>query len=172
MQKWLVVWEHCSPKSRLVSSMYFSGFVQRTYPNKLGLAVQCDRWGQTGLNPRCLGIYSYDMLWPRVEQRKLILAKEKKIKKTQQHLHFPQFFCFCFFLFFLLASCFFLCFLLFCFFLDFGFLVCFFGLLWFCFCLFFDKIYETLYSLCCWTRKYIGNLTYNLVNEGLWGILQ
>ena len=96
MQKWLVVWEHCSPKSRLVSSMYFSGFVQRTYPNKLGLAVQCDRWGQTGLNPRCLGIYSYDMLWPRVEQRKLILAKEKKIKKTQQHLHFPQFFCFCF----------------------------------------------------------------------------
>ena len=112
MQKWLVVWEHCSPKSRLVSSMYFSGFVQRTYPNKLGLAVQCDRWGQTGLNPRCLGIYSYDMLWPRVEQRKLILAKEKKIKKTQQHLHFPQFFCFCFFLVFLVGELFLFVFLI------------------------------------------------------------
>ena len=149
MQKWLVVWEHCSPKSRLVSSMYFSGFVQRTYPNKLGLAVQCDRWGQTGLNPRCLGIYSYDMLWPRVEQRKLILAKEKKkSKKHNNTCIFLSFFVFVFFLFFLLASCFFLCFLLFCFFLDFGFLVCFFGLLWFCFCLFFLTKSMKPYILC------------------------
>ena len=84
----------------------------------------CLSWGPVGL-------------WPRVEQRKWILAKKYKKKKT----FFLIFFCFVFFFFS-------------CFFLGFGFLVCFFCLLWFCFCFVcFYFFCQTLYSLCCWTHN-------------------
>ena len=103
-------------------------------------------------------------LWPRVEQRKWILAKNKKQKQKQKQDHQKNKstgritrrnkrktrnktrkkqnkknlhfpqFCFCFFS---------------CFFIGFGFLVCFFCL----HCFYFLFFCQTLYSLCCWTHK-------------------
>ena len=109
-------------------------------------------------------------LWPRVEQRKLVLEgkkhtqsktespknqldrkshqKNQKKEKTNKTCIFLSFcFLFCFFLFLLLVCCLFFVFLLFfpwvwlsSFFVRSGFV--FFG----CFC-------QTLYSLCCWTHN-------------------
>ena len=105
-------------------------------------------------------------LWPRVEQRKLVLEgkthtiknritkkstrqeespeKSKKQEKCKTCIFLSCCFCFVFFLFLLLVCCLFFNFLVF--FLEFGFLV-FFCSLWFCF------FCQTLYSLCCWTHN-------------------
>jgi hypothetical protein len=104
-------------------------------------------------------------LWPRVEQRKLVLEEKnthnqkpnhqkinstgrvtrkiKKTRKNKQNLHFPQFLFFdlFFFLFLLLVCCLF--FVFYCFFLEFGFLVFLFALV-----LLFFVVFVKPYILC------------------------